>query len=100
MTHLKRHIAPRTWKIHRKEGRFIKRPDPGKHTRDNCIALGVVLRDMLGYAKTMSEAKKILGARKISVNGKVRADVKYPVGLMDLLQIKDTNENFLVMFDT
>ena len=97
MAHLKRLVAPKTWKIHRKEQKFIKKPNPGGHKLENCLALGVVLRDMLEYAKNMSESKKILNARKITVNGKVRTDVKYPLGLMDLLQIKDTKEDFLVI---
>merc|ERR1719281_2004788 len=36
----------------------------------------------------------------IKVDGKVRTDMKYPAGFMDVISIEKTNENFRLIYDT
>ncbi|MFQ5887953.1 MAG: 30S ribosomal protein S4e [Candidatus Hydrothermarchaeales archaeon] len=97
--HLKRLSAPRTWMLKRKEHVWTVKPKPGPHSQDKSYPLLLIVRDMLGYAKNSREAKRILNEGNILINGKVRKDAKFPVGLMDILQIPKTKENFLVVFD-
>merc|ERR1739845_318584 len=42
----------------------------------------------------------IVMQRLIKVDGKVRADMFYPAGFMDVVQIEKTKENFRLLYDT
>ncbi len=87
LRHLRRTASPPFWPIKRKGFVWTVKPRPGPHSLLMSIPLGIVLRDMLGYTTTMRETRKILGERKILVDGKVVTDYKFPVGLMDVLYI-------------
>lgn len=93
---LKRSKAPKLWKIARKEKKWTINPRPGPHNRE-AIPLAFILRDYLGYAHTLREAKRILNERKVKINGKVRTDFRFPVGLMDVVEIPQTEEFYRVM---
>ena len=97
--HLKRIASPRTWTINRKEGTFVTRPKPGAHPLENGLVLSVILRDLLGLAKTTSEAKKLLNNNSILIDGKVRKDHRYIVGLFDVLTIESLNKSYRILFD-
>ncbi|AXI25213.1 30S ribosomal protein S4e [Methanofervidicoccus sp. A16] len=97
--HLKRYPAPAKWKLPRKVKKFVTKPSPGPHSIENSLPLLLIVRDLLGYADNGREAKKIIKMGKILVDGVVRKDHKFPVGLMDILSIPDTGEDFLVLFD-
>jgi small subunit ribosomal protein S4e len=92
--HLKRLTAPRSWPIHVKEKKWTVKPKPGPHSASRSIPLTIVLRDLLGYAKNAREARIILSQGKVKVDGAVRRDGKYPVGLMDILEIQDVNAKY------
>ncbi|RLI28294.1 MAG: 30S ribosomal protein S4e [Candidatus Hecatellales archaeon] len=92
--HLKRHVSPAFWPIHRKEKVWTVKPSPGPHPKDRCIPLAVILRDLLGLAKTAREAKLILAEGKVKVDGKVRRDGSFPVGLMDVVEIAGLNKAY------
>ncbi len=96
-TGLKRKPAPRFWPIHRKEFTWVVKPSPGPHSLENCLSLAVVLRDILGFAKTEKEAKTIVSQEKVQVNGKVRRSDKFPVGLMDVISVSDIDKHFCVL---
>ncbi len=98
--HLKRLTIPKSWKIPKKESKWSVRPAPGKHPIDKSIPLGTVLRDMLHYADTMKEARRIIGSRKVYVDGRPETDYKAPVGLMDVLSIPETGEYYRMLFDS
>lgn len=95
--HLKRLPAPKFWPIHRKEFKWTVRPSPGPHPMNRCLPLLLIVRDILGYAKTAREARRILAEGKIKVDGKIRRDYKFPVGLMDVIEISDVNEAYRVL---
>ena len=97
--HLKRFFAPKTWKIKRKGITFIAKPKPGTHKIDRSIPLSVILRDMLNYAQTKREAKYILGKKGIMVDGTIRVNHSFPVGLFDVLTVSELDENFRVVLD-
>jgi small subunit ribosomal protein S4e len=87
LKHLKRHVSPRFWPIHRKEKVWTVRPSPGPHPKERCIPLIIIVRDMLGIVKNAREAKLLLSERKVAIDGKVRKDAGFPVGFMDVVEV-------------
>lgn len=100
MAHLKRLSAPRSWQIERKVAKWAVKPACGPHGVDEAIPLLNVVRDYLGIADNAREAKKLISGRKILVDGKARRDYKFPCGLMDVITILPTNENYRVLVDS
>lgn len=96
-TGLKRKPAPRFWPIHRKEFIWVTKPLPGAHSLENCLPLTIVLRDILGFAKTRKEAKRIVSQGKVYVDGRVRRDDRFPVGLMDVISIPEVEKFFRII---
>lgn len=94
---LKRNPSPAFWPIHRKELTWVVKPASGPHSLENCLSLTLVLRDILGVAKTKKEAGKILSEEKVIVDGKIRRKADFPVGLMDIISIPDLDKYFRVM---
>lgn len=94
---MKTYPAPPFWPILRKDREWTVKPRPGPHPQKRAIPLAIVLRDILGYAKNMREVKKLLAERKIIVDGVVRKDYKFPIGLMDVLTLPDAGKSFRVL---
>lgn len=84
---LKREPSPGFWPIHRKEHTWAPRTRPGPHAREKSLPLLVIVRESLGLANTAKEAIRIISGGKVKVDGVVRRDRRYPVGLMDIVQI-------------
>ncbi|AKG38044.1 MAG: 30S ribosomal protein S4e [Infirmifilum sp.] len=99
LRHLRRSVAPPFWPIKRKEYVWTVKPKPGPHAINKSIPLGIVLRDFLGYVTTMKEARRVLGERKISVDGRIVTDYKFPIGLMDLIHIIPEDKYYRVVPD-
>lgn len=97
--HLKRLTAPKTWPIKRKENKWITRTRPGPHSLETSIPLRIVLREMMGYARTGREAKITLNQGKILVNHAERKDSKFPVGIMDTVEIPDIKEQYRMLYN-
>ena len=97
MGHVKRLAAPPHLKISVKESVFTVCPSPGSHPKYECIPLLLIVRDYLRYAARAEEARKIIGAGKILVDGRPVKDYKFPVGLMDVVSIPETGENYRVL---
>jgi small subunit ribosomal protein S4e len=95
--HLKRLPAPRHWPIKRKEAKFTTRVIPGPHPKEHCLTLAVILREVLGYAENMREVKAILSSGQVRVDGVIRKDGRFPVGLMDVLEIATSEERFRLL---
>jgi small subunit ribosomal protein S4e len=93
---LKRNPAPSFWPIHRKEHTWVVKPSAGPHSLKNCLSLTLVLRDILGVAKTKREVGLILSEGKVIVDGKIRHTTNFPVGLMDVISIPDLNKFYRV----
>ena len=80
-------------------GNFAPRPSAGPHKLRESLPLIVFLRNRLKYALNYSEVVKIMMQRTIKVDGKVRTDVTYPAGFMDVITIERTGEFFRLLFD-
>ncbi|MGE5822366.1 MAG: 30S ribosomal protein S4e [Nitrososphaerota archaeon] len=89
---LKRQLAPRFWQVNRKAARFILNTMPGPHTRRFSYPIGVVLRDLLHVCSDIREVKRSLNNGLISVDGKMIHHPNFPIGLMDTVEIKPSNE--------
>ncbi|MEM0307442.1 MAG: 30S ribosomal protein S4e [Thermofilaceae archaeon] len=97
LRHLRRSTAPRHWPITRKGFVWAIKPSPGPHPASLSIPISVILRDVLGYAYTLREARRILSERKVYVDWKVVTDYKYPVGVMDVIYLKGVEEYYRVL---
>jgi small subunit ribosomal protein S4e len=94
--HLKRYAMPGYWPLPRKARTFVIRPRPGPHKLDRSIPLQVVLRDVLGHAESAADARRMLNAGRLLVDGKPRKDPAFPVGLMDVIEVPDAGEHLRV----
>ena len=97
--HLKRLNAPKTWPIERKNAVWITRPNPGSHALASGIPLVIALRDLLKYAKTVREVKKIVFNKEVTVDGTRRKDIAHIVGLMDVIGLPEVKEFHRITFD-
>lgn len=97
MGHTKRLAAPQHLKISVKEAKFTVTPRPGPHSKEESIPLLLIVREYLGYAERGEEAKKIIRMGKIWIDGRSVKDYKFPVGLMDVISIPETGENYRVL---
>ena len=93
-TRLKRQMAPTFWNIRRKQSQFALKASPGPHRKRNSYPLGIILRDVLKIGTTMHEVKTIVSAGKVKVDGMARRDVKFPVGLMDVINLTPTGQSY------
>jgi small subunit ribosomal protein S4e len=73
------------------------KPTPGPHSSIKCIPLAIVLRDILGFANTRKEAKTIVAQGKIQVDGKIRRNDDFPIGVMDVISMPDAGKAFCVL---
>jgi len=97
--HLKRLYAPRQWMLDKLSGVFAPKPSPGPHKLRESLPTIIFLRNRHKYALTYTEAKKICAQRLIKIDGKVRTDMTYPAGFMDVITIEKTNEFFRLIYD-
>ena len=99
--HLKRIHAPKSWMLSKVGGIWAMKPSQGPHKLRECIPLNLLLRTKLGLARNGTEAKLIVKAKEgnISIDGKVRTDHKYPVGIMDIVTVNKIGANYRVNFD-
>lgn len=97
--HMKRIASPRYVPVKRKGDVWLTKPAPGPHSLDSSIALGVVLRDIIGAADSIREVKKVLMGGSVLVDGRVVKDRKFPVGLMDVVSIPKLKKDYWVGVD-
>jgi len=100
MAHITRFEAPWFLKVSKKEYKWVVRANPGPHPISKAIPLAVLVRDYLGYAKTLKEAKRIISRGLVYVDGRPRKDYKYPVGLMDVIYVKGAEKYYRIVPDT
>lgn len=92
-TRVKRQMAPKFWDIRRKQSQFVLSVNAGAHAKNRAYPLGMVLRDLLKVTITMRESERILNAGKVKVDGILRYDPNFAVGLMDVVSF-DTGQAY------
>uniref|UniRef100_A0A2I3SEE5 40S ribosomal protein S4 n=1 Tax=Pan troglodytes TaxID=9598 RepID=A0A2I3SEE5_PANTR len=98
--HLKQVAAPKHWMLDKLTGVFAPHPSTSPHKLRECLPLIIFIRNSLKYALTGEEVKKICMQRFIKIHGKVRTDITYPAGFMDVISIDKMGENFCPICDT
>jgi len=98
--HMKRVYAPSHWMMDKLKGDWAPRPSTGPHKLRECMPLAVLLRNRLKYALTYKEVKQICMQRFVKVDNKIRTDVCFPTGFMDVVTLEKTNQHFRMLYDT
>lgn len=96
--HLKRISAPKSWPVKKKTSTWIAKPRPGPHSVDTSISLNTLFKELLNYTETARETKKILNEGNILINGIPRKDPKFPVGILDTINLP-TKETFRLLYN-
>jgi len=73
---------------------------PGPHSKPMSIPLGFALKDLLKIAKNSREMKFMLNNSKVSVDGKVRKERNFALGLFDILELKEMKKAYRLLLDT
>lgn len=94
MSWMKRLSAPAHWPIEKKTAKFIV-TSRGPHSFG--IPLQVIIRDVLKYADTAKEAKKIITSGQVLVDGRKCKDIKFGIGLMDVIEIPGLSKSWRML---
>ena len=97
--HVKRYAASRVLKLSRKSFVWTTKPSPGPHPTRSSIPLRLLVRDYLSIARTAREADAIISGGDVLVDGKIRRSPDFPVGFMDVVQLKSLNRSYRVLLD-
>ena len=90
---------PKAWNISRKTHAWAVKSSPGPHYGSRSIPLLLVMRDILKLANSSREVKKILHDGNVLVDGIVRRDYKFPVGVFDVITIPKIDSSYRVLMD-
>ena len=97
-SHLKRLAIPRSWPLPRKTTIWVTRPRAGAHSLERCMPLNIVIRDVIGLARSTREVRTILHNGLVKVDGRVVKDTRRGVGIMDVLTLGE--DNYRCVLDT
>ena len=92
--HRKINEMPREWPFPRKGKKFITF---ASHNSENSLPLLYVLRDLLKFAKTRREVRKICLKKYIKINGVERIDPLFPVQNRDIITIEKIKKNYILV---
>ena len=98
--HMKRLNAPHAWMLGKMDGVWAPRPSTGPHKMRECLPMILILRNRLKYALTLQEVKAICMQKLVKVDGKVRTDIGFPAGFMDVVEIERSGDRFRLLYDT
>ena len=82
------------------DGIWAPRPSAGPHKLRECLPLVLILRNRLKYAISMKEVNAICMEKLVKVDGKVRTDVGFPAGFMDVVSLERSGDLFRLLYDT
>ena len=99
MTHQKRLSIPKSWKVGKKGYKWVSTTRPGPHSQARSLPLGIIIRDMLKLVDNSREGKRILSEGKVLVDGTPRKDLRFPVGLFDVITLPLINESYRMLQD-
>ncbi|MFB6182853.1 MAG: hypothetical protein ABEI78_02185 [Candidatus Nanohaloarchaea archaeon] len=94
--HQKRLSAPKHYPIERKKGTYITTIE-GSRSSENAIPVTLLLREVLEYADTKKEVKKILKEGKVLRNGDKIRNPRQGVGILDVIELPDAEEAYRVI---
>ena len=97
--HLKRVATSKNWKIHKKEEKYVAKPNPGSHSMEHGFPLVLALRDILKVGRTRKEIRDILHHQEVLVDGMRTKDHKKMVGLMDIISFPKIKKSYRIILD-
>ncbi|MDO8646982.1 MAG: 30S ribosomal protein S4e [Candidatus Diapherotrites archaeon] len=92
--------APKSHFMPRKTKNWTIAYRPGTHAKKLSVPLGFALRDIMKIVKNTKEIKFLLNNSQIEVDGIVRKERNFPIGLFDIIEIKELKKSFRVLIDT
>lgn len=98
--HQKRLSAPKHWMLAKMGGVFAPKAAAGPHKGRECLPLSIILRNRLKYALSRKESMMIVMQRTVKVDGKVRTELNYPAGFMDVITIEKSGDRLRLLYDT
>ncbi|KAK2100748.1 40S ribosomal protein S4, X isoform [Saguinus oedipus] len=98
--HLKWVAALKHWMLDKLPSVFAPCPSTSPHKLRERLTFIVFLRNRLQYGLTGNEVKKLCMQPLIKIDSKVRTDITYPAGFMDVISIDKMGENFHLIYDT
>lgn len=96
---LKRLNAPGKVSITKKSYAWLMKPMAGAHKASESVALGSLLRDMLGLATRAREAVKLCNDGKVRVDGRIIRNPKFPISFMDVVELPEINVTYYMDLD-
>ena len=96
--HQKRMTTPGSWRIAKKTNTYVTKTAPGPHDK-TAMPIVVWLRDHMGFALTMREAKQILNQKAVLVNGRPAKDTKLGIGIFDVISIPRVGKHYRIMMN-
>ncbi len=98
--HLKRIAAPKAIPItNKKENTWMLNTNPGPHPKKHAITIRVLLRDVMSLAQSSAEVRQLLSGRMVEIDGRPRAEEKFPVGLMDVVSFPKAQKYYRLVVD-
>jgi len=91
--------APRKWMLGKLGGIWAPRPSPGPHKLRESLPLSLILRDKLKFALTRREVVMVVMRRHVEVDKRIRTDINFPTGFMDVISIPKTGDAYRVLYD-
>jgi small subunit ribosomal protein S4e len=91
--------APRSVHINRKENTWTVKTRAGPHKKEDSLSIGVFLRDHLKLVDSLKEAKIVLRNGDVKINGVIRKDYAFGIGLFDVVSIEKQEKFFRIVFD-
>lgn len=80
--------------------RFVHKSKAGAHSKNTSVPLVFAVRNLLSIAKDGKEAKRIITSGAIKVNGTVRKDTHFNVGLFDLVENVSGKMKYRAVYDS
>ena len=91
--------APKSVHIHRKESTWTVNTKAGAHKKEAAVSLGIALRNFTNLARDLKEAKTIMLNGDVKVNGRIRKDHRFGVGVFDIISIERQKAFYRVLLD-
>ena len=95
----KRIASGKVRNIKRKKHVWTVKSRAGKHSAKTSVPLAVAIRDLIGLVADMREAKLVINRGMVKVDGAVRKDPRFSVGLFDVLDIEQSKKRYRAVFD-
>ncbi|HIH16525.1 MAG TPA: 30S ribosomal protein S4e [Candidatus Diapherotrites archaeon] len=85
--------------FNRKETAWTTKTIPGPHNRSRSVPLVFALRNLLQVVDNEKEARLVLNNSEVKVNGVRRKELRFPVGLFDVLDVVQAKKKYRALLD-